>query len=61
MSQDQVFPLERSMAPTVTAPRADSAIRRIWPSLVIALGLALTFAWVGLMAYGLFILLENSF
>jgi hypothetical protein len=57
MDQNQVFPLEPSMAPTGATPGPDSLIRRIWPPLLIGLGLGLTVAWVALMAYGLIVLI----
>jgi hypothetical protein len=33
-------------------------IRRIWPTATIALGLGLTAAWVGLLGYGLYKLID---
>jgi hypothetical protein len=57
MDQNQVFPLGSSMAPTGATPGPNSLIRRIWPPVLIGLGLGLTVAWVALMAYVLVILL----
>jgi hypothetical protein len=58
MDQNQVFPLEPSMAPTgPTTAGSDPLIRRIWPPVLVGLGLGLTVAWVALMAYGLVVLL----
>lgn len=38
----------------------DRPVHRIWPSVVIALGLALTAAWVCLLGYGLVLLVEAA-
>jgi hypothetical protein len=35
-----------------------SLIHRVWPGAMIALGLSLTAAWTGLLAYGFITLLE---
>ena len=61
MDQNQIFPLDRTMAPVTRASAVVPLIRRAWAPVVFGVGLMLTMAWVGLLAYGLFILLENSF
>jgi hypothetical protein len=60
MDQNQIFPLDRTMAPVARAPEALSLVRRVWAPVVIGLGLMLTAAWVSLLAYGFVILLGNS-
>lgn len=60
MDQNQIFPLDRTMAPVARAPAAVPLIRRLWAPIMIGVGLMLTMAWISLLAYGLAILLENS-
>ena len=54
--------IQTAVAQTVLAPAtADQLIHRIWPPAMIALGLGLTAAWIGLLGYGLVLLVELAF
>ena len=54
MSKINIAPaLELALAP-------EPAIHRIWPVAVIAFGLGLTAAWMGLLGYGLFKIIEMA-
>lgn len=54
--------IQTAVAQTVLAPAtAGQLIRRIWPAAMIALGLGLTAAWIGLLGYGLVLLVELAF
>jgi hypothetical protein len=50
--------------PTPPAPSAIdpvSYVHRVWPPIVLAIGLIVTAAWIGLLIYGLFELREVIF
>jgi hypothetical protein len=52
----KVFPFEAAMVRSDAERRAIPLLQRLWPPLVIAVGLLLTAAWIALIGYGLFIL-----
>ena len=41
--------------------RAVPFFQRLWPLLMVALGLVLTVAWIALIGYGLYILIDLPF
>jgi hypothetical protein len=52
----KVFPFEAAMVRSEAERQAVPLLQRLWPPLIIAVGLVLTVAWIALIGYGLLIL-----
>lgn len=58
MHLDQkVFPFEAAMARSDAERRAMPLFQRLWPPLMVVVGLVLTVAWIALIGYGLLVLI----
>jgi hypothetical protein len=57
----KVFPFETAVARSDAERRATPLLQRLWPPLMIAMGLVLTLAWIALIGYGLLVLIGVPF
>ena len=57
MDQDQTSPFAPLRAPNGPAPVTYPLIRRIWPRIMVIIGLVLTVAWMACLGYGLAVFL----
>jgi hypothetical protein len=57
----KVFPFGPAMVQSDAERRAVPFFQRLWPLLMVALGLVLTVAWTALIGYGLYILIGLPF
>ena len=60
MSEITIAPTTDPHLAPATAPAATPVIHRIWPVAVIAFGLGLTAAWMGLLGYALVKIIEMA-
>ena len=57
-NQERPLQIQNAMGPITPTPAPKPSIRRIWAPAVIAISLVLTVAWIILLGYGLFKLME---
>lgn len=57
----KVFSFESAMVRSDAERRAVPFFQRLWPLLMVVLGLVLTVAWIAIIGYGLYILIDLPF